>query len=108
MRTNFSITSSVGYKMVIPIALILLIICTVTLYVEQSHADNTSSQCKIGIGYGKERIKGFNVLASRVNCGLGKSCSSGYRCCRVGVTVWCCPKNLKCDYDIDSDWAQCK
>ena len=38
-----------------------------------------------------------------VNCGLGRTCSDGEKCCIVGVGHWCCPKSKSCDYDRPGD-----
>ena len=45
--------------------------------------------------------------AADVNCGLGQSCPDEHQCCRIGISVWCCPTAVSCDYDIDDDWTGC-
>lgn len=49
-----------------------------------------------------ELTKNPNIRIAKVNCGLGAGgpivqCNDGEHCCRVGVTVWCCPDGKKCD-----------
>ena len=50
-------------------------------------------------------VFGANSSAAAVNCGLGQSCPDEHQCCRVGISVWCCPTAVRCDYDIDEDWT---
>ena len=52
-------------------------------------------------------VFGANSSAAAVNCGLGQSCPDEHQCCRVGISVWCCPTAVRCDYDIDEDWTGC-
>jgi hypothetical protein len=49
-----------------------------------------------GTGYSRA---GDSVRVATVNCGLGRTCADGERCCVIGSGFWCCPSNQGCDYD---------
>jgi hypothetical protein len=39
------------------------------------------------------------LILAAVNCGLGQTCPDGNRCCRVGQSVYCCPRSQSCDHE---------
>jgi hypothetical protein len=46
-------------------------------------------------------LKSPDLQLAKINCGLGAGgpiiqCEDDQKCCRVGVTAWCCDKNEKC------------
>lgn len=55
---------------------------------------------------GLER-KTEQMRTAAVNCGLAQTCKDGYKCCRVGISVYCCPKGIPCNLEdhrcIDSN-----
>lgn len=107
MRTCGYVNSSVSHKIFISPIFTFLIVCIFMLHVERAQADNVGSQCKVLSEGSKERFKDYKISASKVNCGFLQFCPIGNLCCRVGMTVWCCPSRVQCDYDVDEDWTGC-
>lgn len=44
-------------------------------------------------------------LSWHADCGMGRHCEEGTRCCVTSETFWCCPTQSRCDYDQP---GQCK